>query len=914
MLIILLVSVAAQAQVEVEVLSPEQTAAPGDFVTHAFSVANLGPAADIFTLELKLSPGLSSLVPLAPLPLDSGERKTVFVTVLVSPEARAGRNVVELTAVSQTDPTVRDSAVAIIEVIPRSAVEVIPPADLQVVPGLVAELPFVVINRGNTSDEYSLSAGSLRGFPVRVSPMRLALLPGERAEVSVEVAIPADAAQGRDKITLTASSVLFPEVAASATVTLTVLPPPPQAVGGTLFLELPVQLDVTLQQLLNSGGHETAVALGVETSGEIREDFQFALSFSVRDLLFNSFTFALDLLLGPLQFALRRTDEETRLKLASGFLQLEQTQREESSILALQLTPRLAEVALFSRLSLGERLGEAETAVESSLSFTVLDDLAVRLGFARFGPDFPGIPRDERSFTLSLGFAPLGDPLAAQVMVETLRQNLRGDPALPAVAQLFSTISGRLSLGEELPTLLFQLEVERRHGRGPFGAFPIAEEESLMLFHIRQSLLSILHISAFGERQRSVDHVAGTDFETIRSGFGLEFSWEGFSASLRLTQGLTEDLKVAEVVEEFRELATELGFKAALGSVQLGLSRSEENLTVSTQLTVEFAEGELSGAARLSLAEGLHELSLSFALSTRFDVVTGIVTKARVEGFVFLDEDRDGRRDPGEAGLPGLIMRLDGIRVLSNMMEEGFFRFPPVRPGAYHLDIENLPVTLAPLIPLPLELSLEVGQTLRVMIPLVRVGAIEGVVFHDEDRDGRRGLGEEGIPDVRVLLYAEDALLQERRTGPAGAFAFAELPPGTYTVKVDSATLPAGFELTTPAEVTVSLEPGERVLIEFGAAERPRPILFSPTAEFTFSPQRPKAGEAVTFDASASFDPDGVIVKYEWDIGDDGTIEGEGKIFEYVFKSAGEFPVRLTVTDNDGLTDSRLKTVSVSPP
>jgi PKD repeat protein len=57
-------------------------------------------------------------------------------------------------------------------------------------------------------------------------------------------------------------------------------------------------------------------------------------------------------------------------------------------------------------------------------------------------------------------------------------------------------------------------------------------------------------------------------------------------------------------------------------------------------------------------------------------------------------------------------------------------------------------------------------------------------------------------------------------------------------------------------------------------------------------------GEAVKFDGSDSYDPDGKIDSYEWDFGDDST--GKGKKPKHTYGEAGKFNVRLTVTDDKG--------------
>ncbi|OYR41127.1 hypothetical protein DJ82_06365 [Halorubrum sp. Ib24] len=81
-----------------------------------------------------------------------------------------------------------------------------------------------------------------------------------------------------------------------------------------------------------------------------------------------------------------------------------------------------------------------------------------------------------------------------------------------------------------------------------------------------------------------------------------------------------------------------------------------------------------------------------------------------------------------------------------------------------------------------------------------------------------------------------------------------------------------------------------------------------PTASFAASPSAPEAGETVSFDASGSSD-DGSIASYEWDFGDGATSTGASA--SHTYDTAGDYAVELTVTDDDGATDTATQTVSV---
>jgi len=84
-----------------------------------------------------------------------------------------------------------------------------------------------------------------------------------------------------------------------------------------------------------------------------------------------------------------------------------------------------------------------------------------------------------------------------------------------------------------------------------------------------------------------------------------------------------------------------------------------------------------------------------------------------------------------------------------------------------------------------------------------------------------------------------------------------------------------------------------------------------PVADFVYEPEKPDVGQEVMFDAKGSYDPDGKIVGYKWDFGDkdDGDFTGINPI--HIYEAEGTFPVKLTVTDDDGATTSIVKDVVV---
>jgi PKD repeat protein len=88
------------------------------------------------------------------------------------------------------------------------------------------------------------------------------------------------------------------------------------------------------------------------------------------------------------------------------------------------------------------------------------------------------------------------------------------------------------------------------------------------------------------------------------------------------------------------------------------------------------------------------------------------------------------------------------------------------------------------------------------------------------------------------------------------------------------------------------------------------PFLAPPTATFTINPQNPVVGETITF-TSTGEDPDGEIVKWVWDFGDENTTTAEIPTITHSYTVAGDYTVKLKVVDDHGIGNSTTTTLTV---
>jgi PKD repeat protein len=113
---------------------------------------------------------------------------------------------------------------------------------------------------------------------------------------------------------------------------------------------------------------------------------------------------------------------------------------------------------------------------------------------------------------------------------------------------------------------------------------------------------------------------------------------------------------------------------------------------------------------------------------------------------------------------------------------------------------------------------------------------------------------------------------------------------GTYTARLAAVDGGGGLDAIS-----------QQFVVTFAPSNQP------PTARFTYSCTYLSCSFTDT-----STDPDGSIVSRSWTFGDGGTSTAQNPSHPYA--AGGTYPVRLTVTDNGGLQDDSVRSVTVAPP
>jgi len=136
-------------------------------------------------------------------------------------------------------------------------------------------------------------------------------------------------------------------------------------------------------------------------------------------------------------------------------------------------------------------------------------------------------------------------------------------------------------------------------------------------------------------------------------------------------------------------------------------------------------------------------------------------------------------------------------------------------------------------------------------------------------------------PDGTITSYEWDLGDGNTATGMQITHAYTQAETYTITLKV---TDNKGASRTATTTATITQNPGDPI----------------PPIAKTNGPYQALINQNITLNASQSHDPDGHIVKYTWDLGDDSIAYGQTITHQY--NQTGIYIITLTVTDNNSLT------------
>ena len=201
----------------------------------------------------------------------------------------------------------------------------------------------------------------------------------------------------------------------------------------------------------------------------------------------------------------------------------------------------------------------------------------------------------------------------------------------------------------------------------------------------------------------------------------------------------------------------------------------------------------------------------------------GMIMPGTVKGMVFADRNDNGRRDAGENGLTGTVVRLmseEGEAFSATLGDSGEFLFDAVMPGRYCLEYQlpedGIFARAGGDNTIQGEGSLGRGEWFdfktadRREAPLcggLTLGRISGFFFHDPDGSGTAEEGEQPMAGLRLVLTPsrEDLEAAEAVSGEDGSFEMKGLHPDTYRL---SLMLPEGMTLARTPGVTLPLRAG----------------------------------------------------------------------------------------------------------
>ena len=212
-------------------------------------------------------------------------------------------------------------------------------------------------------------------------------------------------------------------------------------------------------------------------------------------------------------------------------------------------------------------------------------------------------------------------------------------------------------------------------------------------------------------------------------------------------------------------------------------------------------------------------ISLSNDHRTQTDVNFGYIANNSINGTIYRDGDRDGRKGDTEGRYSGVTVQLldkDGTVIATTTTDkDGMYSFDKLPDGTYSIkvvkdgvladaDQTGDPDTTLDNASKPITLDENNPTKSDVDFGYAPNNTITGTVYRDDNRDKTIDGDEPGLERVSVQLLDEDGnVVQTLDTAADGTYAFQHLKDGKYTVKVVRSSAIKDYDQTEDPDATV---------------------------------------------------------------------------------------------------------------
>ncbi|MGE3468244.1 MAG: collagen binding domain-containing protein, partial [Pyrinomonadaceae bacterium] len=176
-------------------------------------------------------------------------------------------------------------------------------------------------------------------------------------------------------------------------------------------------------------------------------------------------------------------------------------------------------------------------------------------------------------------------------------------------------------------------------------------------------------------------------------------------------------------------------------------------------------------------------------------------TNAKVRGRVFYDLNANGISDPGEPGVAGMKIQIDGKRSAITD-KNGRYELSANSDGRQTVALTSAELGVRLIASTPTEQTVGANgrQKLDVNFGVRDHGSMSGRVINDLGHSGgAQAENSPGLAGVKVTLRSADtgfgSFVLEQLTSADGAYLFPNLRPGKYLVEIDTATLPPNYNI-----------------------------------------------------------------------------------------------------------------------